>query len=87
MGDAIAATLGMTIQHFRRNHQQSQFVVPAPKEGVRRAVEAVHLGAHDDLVSPMQSADRSKAGALGCTAIVSLSGLVHLIHIRDRLGL
>jgi DNA-binding NtrC family response regulator len=53
LGDDIAATLGMTIQHFRGNHPQAQFVVLTPKEQVRRAVEAAKLGAIDYLIFPI----------------------------------
>jgi DNA-binding NtrC family response regulator len=57
LGDDIAALLGKTIQHFRRYHQQAQFVVLTPKETVRRAVEAVKLGANDYLTYPIDNAE------------------------------
>ncbi len=57
LGNDIVGPLEDAIRHFRRHHQQTQFVVLAPKENVRRAVEAVKLGANDYLTYPIESAE------------------------------
>ncbi|MGD8835453.1 MAG: sigma-54 dependent transcriptional regulator [Desulfobacteraceae bacterium] len=57
LGDDIAKALEKTIQHFRKHHEQAQFVVLTPKETVRRAVEAVKLGANDYLTYPIESTE------------------------------
>jgi DNA-binding NtrC family response regulator len=57
LGDGIAAPLEKTILHFRRHNPQVQFVALTPKETVRRAVDAVKLGAHDYLTYPIDNAE------------------------------
>lgn len=57
LGDDIGPSLAKTIHHFRKHHHQAQFVVLAPKEEVRRAVEAVKLGANDYLTYPLDNAE------------------------------
>jgi two-component system response regulator HydG len=79
--DDLAGPLEETIQHFRKQHREVQFVVLAPKEKVRRAVEAVKLGANDYLIYPIDSAE---IRLVLDTAKEAIAKNLELEYLRDK---
>lgn len=57
LSNDFSAEFQRLMQHFRGTNPLVQFVVLAPKEQVRRAVDAVKQGANDYLTYPIDSAE------------------------------